>query len=77
MRRIHWRYLGRDILSAGRGCLFLLTTVGSVPRALSPARARPKRSGDRVLDCAERLDLDAHDVAAGEERRRVLGHADP
>ena len=33
-------------------------------------------SGDRVLDRAEPLDLDTHDVAGAEEARRVQAHAD-
>src|SRR3712207_6183547 len=50
--------------------------AGAAASALSVARmaivARRTRSGYRVLDRAEPLDLDPHDVPAAEEHRRVL-----
>jgi hypothetical protein len=41
-----------------------------------PAPAWPSRSGNRVLDCAETLDLDAHNIARAEEAGWIEAHAD-
>jgi hypothetical protein len=53
-------------------------------RAAAPAAGRctdraatAADSGDRVLDCAEPLDLNPHEISRFQEARRVHAHAHP